>query len=142
MSEVRRLHFGTFAVRQGGGGTITVTPDNSTYADSGIVLGEDGQRGEYLFTGLPPNVPFYLGIDVPNSPSEGGVVLQSDEAATLGGGPALTLYNLTMGNGGVMHSDSLGEAMLYVGGTIRTSGNGANYAGGTYMGTYTITIHY
>ena len=143
LSEIDRLHFGTFAIIDNNAqAAVTVTPDNDTFADSQIVIGENGQRGVYQLTDLPPNVNFFLGTDVPNPPSEGGLMLGNEEAASNGAGPDLRLSNLTIGNGGLMMSDNLGEATLYIGGTIQTTGNGQTYTGGNYVGSYTITIYY
>lgn len=143
LSEVERLHFGTFVVRNNmSTSSITVTPDNDTIVAGQIVLGENGRRGEYMLTGLPPNVPFYLGVDMPNPPAEGGIVLGNPEPASAGAGADFVLNAMTIGNGGVMLSDSMGDATVYIGGTLNTTGTGQGYTGGSYIGSYTITIHY
>lgn len=143
LSEVERLHFGTFVVRNNmSTSSITVTPDNDTIVAGQIVLAENGRRGEYMLTGLPPNVPFYLGVDMPNPPAEGGIVLGNPEPASAGAGADFILNALTIGNGGVMLSDGIGDATVYIGGTLNTTGTGQAYAGGSYIGSYTITIYY
>lgn len=144
ITETERLDFGSFAVRAGNlqAASITVTPDNDVSADDGIVLGDGAHRGEYHFTGLPPNVTFYLGVDMPQSASEGGIVLAPSMPASQGGGPTLELTDLTISNGGSMVSDGAGEATVYIGGTLRTNGTGQLYDGGSYFGAYNITIYY
>ncbi len=143
LSETRPLSFGIFAVQDNNApAALTVTPDNDTFADPQFVVQQDGQRGEYTLTGLPPNVSFFLGVDVPNPPSEGGVTLTGQTPATRGGGPEFRLDGLTISDGGVLQSDGAGDATLYIGGSLYTSGTGERYDGGTYNGTYNITIYY
>ncbi len=143
LNELRPLSFGIFGVQDNNAvAALTVTPDNDTFADPQFVMQQDGQRGEYTLTGLPPNVSFFLGVDVPNPPSEGGVTLTGQTPATRGGGPEFRLDGLTISNGGVLQSDGAGDATLYIGGSLYTSGTGERYDGGTYNGTYNITIYY
>lgn len=144
ITEVHQLSFGEFAVRANNTvpAALTVTPDNDTFGDYEFVVMAPGQRGEYLFTGFPPDVSFFLGVDLPNPPSEGGVVLDNATDASGGAGPVFTLTDLTIADGGVMVSDSAGEATLYIGATLRNSGDGQRYNGGVYNGTYNITIYY
>lgn len=143
ITQNQALNFGVFAVAKNATvSSIVVTPDNETYADQGIVIGQDGQRGFYTLTGLPPNVSFFLGVEVPNPPSEGGVVLDDATLASSGSGPSFTLEDLTISNGGVLQSDNQGDAVLFIGGTLRTTGTGQGYTGGIYSGTYNLTIYY
>lgn len=143
ITQNQALNFGVFAVANNTtASSIVVTPDNETYADQGIVIGQDGQRGYYTLTGLPPNVSFFLGVEVPNPPSEGGVVLDDATSASSGSGPSFTLEDLTISNGGVLQSDNQGDAVLFIGGTLKTTGTGQGYTGGVYSGTYNLTIYY
>lgn len=143
LTEVRQLNFGSFALRNNNTqASLVVTPDNDTFGDGEFVVLSEGQRGEYRLTGLPENVSFFLGVDLPNPPAEGGVVLDNASEATGGAGPAFSLADLTIADGGVLMSDNTGEAMLYIGGTLRSNGNGQRYRGGVYNGTYNITIYY
>ncbi len=143
ISENRPLNFGTFAVaRNDTVQSITVTPENDTYADTGIAVGMPGERGYYTLSDMPANVSFFLGVDTSNPPSEGGIVLDNASQATTGSGASFVLDNLTIANGGVLQTDSQGDAVLYIGGTLRTTGTGQKYTGGVYSGTYTLTIHY
>lgn len=143
ITQNRALNFGSFAVSGNDApSTLQITPENTVIAGSGIIVGQNGERGEYTLTGLPPNVSFFLGVEVPNSPSEGGVILEDPTPASVGAGPSFTLEGLTISNGGVMQSDAMGDAILYIGGTLRSSGNGQRYQGGVYVGTYTLRINY
>jgi hypothetical protein len=143
ISEVDALNFGTFGLQDNDTvAAITITPDNDTFADPQFVVSQQGQRGHYELTGFPADVTFYIGVDVPNPPSEGGIVLANQTDAANGGGPVFVLDSLSIANGGVMQTDGAGDATLYIGGTLRTSGAGTAYDGGNYLGTYTITIHY
>lgn len=143
ITEIHELSFGTFAVRDNDSmAAIIVTPDNDTFADPQIAMAADGQRAEYVLSGLPPNVSFFLGVDVPVPPSEGGLIIDMPTPATGSSGPAFELSDLTIADGGVMQSDGAGDATLYIGGTLRTSGTGQSYDGGNYNGQYGITIYY
>ncbi len=143
ITEVQSLSFGTFGIGNNNGAwQIIVTPDNDTFADPQIAMGQDGRRGEYLFTGLPPNVSFFLGVDVPNPPSEGGIVLDMPTPAENGSNPVFNLTDVTIADGGVMYSDGAGDATLYIGGTLQTSGTGEHYDSGTYNGQFNLTIYY
>lgn len=143
ITEVNQLYFGTFGISDNDSvSAITVTPDNDTFSDPAIISDQPGQRGEYTLTGFPPNVSFYLGVEVTNPPAEGGIVLANPTDGTMGGAEVFTLDTLEIADGGVLQTDGAGDAVLYIGGTLRTSGNGLRYPGGNYSGTYTITIHY
>lgn len=141
MTVVDHLSFGTFAVADNSiSQAIVVTPDNDTFPDTGIAVGQPGQRGVYEFTGLPPNVAFYVGVDVPNPPSEGGIVI--DDSAFLTNGRSFTVDSFALGNGGVLQSDGAGDATMLLGATLHTSGDGTPYSGGTYAGQVSFTIYY
>ncbi len=143
LTEVDALSFGTFGLGANDvQAAITVTPDNDVFADPQIIPGAGAQRGEYRLEDFPPNVSFYLGTDVPNPPSEGGLVLGNVTTADNGAGPVFYLSDLTISNGGILQTDGQGDATLYIGGTLRTSGTGDRYDGGTYTGSYTLTIYY
>lgn len=144
ITQNQALNFGTFAIADNNTvSSLVVTPDNDVFADPAFVVGVPaGQRGYYTLTGLPPNVSFFLGVQVPNPPSEGGIVLDDSTPASAGGGPVFTLEDITIANGGVLQSDAQGDAVLYIGGSLKTSGNGQRYTGGNYFGTYQLTIYY
>ncbi len=143
MTEVERLSFGTFAVADNSmPQTLMVTPDNDTLADTGIAIGQGGQRGVYDFTGLPPNVSFFIDVDVPNPPSDGGIVFDDEANLTFGGGEQFTVTDFTIGDAGVMQTDGAGNATMTLGATLRTSGNGARYTGGNYNGQVLFVLYY
>lgn len=138
---VDNLSFGTFAVADNSmPQALVVTTDNDTFADAGIVVAQNGQRGVYEFTGLPPNVTFYVGVDVPNPPSEGGIVF--DDSIFLTNGESFTVDTFQLGSGGVLQTDAAGDATMTLGATLHTSGNGAAYSGGGYNGQVSFTIYY
>lgn len=143
ISEVDALHFGSFAVvKNDAPYSITVTPDNDTLPDAEIVVDEPGQRAEYFFEGLPNNVNFYIGVTVPNPPTEGGITVDAVSPTATGPGPNFTISNFLIDNAGVMQSNGSGEARVYIGATLTTSGTNAMYGTGNYNGTYEITIYY
>lgn len=140
MNEIQELDFGEFALRNNTAPhTITVAPDNSTVYDPDIISNIDAQRGEYEFSNLPPNVIFYVGISVPNPPTEGGLILDNPSNLTHGGGESFTLGNLTAND---LVTDGAGDGTLYIGATLTTSGNSNTYADGNYNGSFDLTLYY
>ena len=143
MAEAEQLSFGTFAVADNTmPRALVITTDNDTLPDTGIVMGEDGQRGVYEFTGLPANVSFFIGVNMPNPPTDGGIVFDDTAAVTLGGAEPFTVSDFTVGDGGMIQTDGGGNATMTLGATLRTSGNGAQYIGGTYQGQASFTLYY
>lgn len=142
MVEVQSLDFGTFAIiNNSAQQTITVQPNGVTAYDSDIVFDIEAERGHYTFTGLPPNVTFTLGISVSNPPTDGGLIIDNPTPVT-GGGEAFQLLNFTANTANELITDGGGNATLYIGATLRTSGNGGAYSDGVHSGTYDITFYY
>lgn len=140
MDEIQELDFGEFAIRNNAAPhTITVAIDNSTVYDPDIISNIDAQRGEYEFRNLPPNVIFYVGIAVPNPPTEGGLILDNPNNLTHGGGESFALGNFTAND---LSTDGAGNGTLYVGATLTTSGNGNTYADGNFNGSFDLTLYY
>lgn len=139
MSTIQPLSFGNLAVRQNTvPQSVRIEPDGSVSYDADIISRIDGQRGEYLFTNLPPNVVFQVGVTVPNPPSEGGLTLTNPSPVSHGG-QSFTLSDLRAQD---LTTDGNGDGTLYLGATLTTSGTGTMYASGHYQGDFELTLLY
>jgi hypothetical protein len=140
-TEVTALNFGTFGMRDNDNQySIVLGYDNSVTYDPEIADNPDfpPQRGQYDFIDLPPNVTFYVGVSVPNPPVSGGLILDNSSGLTFGGG-VFTLENFTAND---LTTDGNGDGTLYIGATLKTSGNGTMYSDGVYSGTYDLTLYF
>jgi len=140
ITEIHHLDFGTFAITNNTAPHAMVVPYDGSPAtyDPEIIPNTDPQRGEYALENLPPNVTFYVGVQVPN-PGDGGVTMDNPTAVSGSTGPGLTVSNFTASD---VTTDNNGDATLYIGATLTTSGNGAMYATDTFNGSYDITFYY
>lgn len=140
MTEVEKLDFGQFGLRDNSAAhTLIVTPNNTATYDAAIIEGGRlPQRGEYDLTGFPPNMTLTLGVAVANPPNDGGLVLDNSGGATFGG-KVFTVGDFTTN---VVVTDGAGDATVYIGGTLTTSGDGTMYGDGDYNGTYDITFYF
>ena len=140
MTEIEKLDFGQFGLRDNSAAhTLVVTPINTaTYADEIIPGGRSPQRGEYSLTGFPPNMTLTLGVVLANPPDDGGLTLNNSSGLSLSG-QVFTLSNFTTNS---VITDGAGDATVYIGGTLTTSGNGTMYGDGDYDGTYDITFYF
>ena len=143
MTEVQALNFGTFAIIDNSAPhTIIISPNNVAAYDPSIVSGIEAERGHYTLTGMPTDVTFTLGVSISNPPTDGGLMLDNQTSVTLGGSEPFLLLNFTVNTANEMVTDSGGNATLYIGATLRTTGSGSIYTDGTYNGTYDITFFY
>ena len=144
MTEVQKLDFGTFGVVNNNGSyTIVIGPDNSvTYDPSGKIVSDGahiGHRGVYALAGFPPNMQLTLGVTTTNNTTTGGVTLTNGSSLTYAGNPAFSIGSFTANN---PLTDASGNATLYIGATLTTSGSGTNYMSGTYNGSVDITLYF
>ena len=142
MTEIHHLDFGEFGLGDNTHpATIVIPPDDSgdaTYSD-GIVPGTRPARsGEYDLTGLPHNIILHTGVDMPIAP-EGGVVVDNSSNLSKPGEPSFTVDHFTTNS---PETDNSGEATLFIGATLTTSGNGSLYHDGDYDGTLDVTFFY
>lgn len=143
INEVQQLSFGTFAILDNSAAhTIVVDPDNSVAYDPDLIPGTPANRGEYVFTGLPANTTFTLGVTIANPPTDGGVTLDNQTALSTGGGQNFTVSNFAINVANEMITDNNGDATLHIGATLSTSGNGGFYNDGVFNGTYDITLYW
>lgn len=143
MTEIQPLTFGRFAIVDNTAPrTIVVAPDNSVTYDPEIVPNIEAERGEYALSGFPPNVTLYLGVNIANPPSEGGVTLDNQTDVTAGGAQDFSLGGFTINTANEVVTNATGDATLYIGGTLTTSGNGGAYINGIHNGQYDITFYW
>ncbi len=130
MAEIHVLDFGEFALLDNGSvHTIVVTPANGVTYDPALIRGIQAQRGEYLLTGLPPSEALVITLNNTVDLSHNG----------LGGGTLFTIGAYTTNN---PSTNGSGDATLYIGATLSTSGTGAGYIDGPYSGSVDLTINF
>lgn len=141
MVQIQSLYFGQFAyVDNSVPRTIVIAPDDTVTYDDDIIEGNiPARRGEYQLTDFPPNMMIHTGVTVPTPPTDGGVTLTNSSGITLPASESFTLSNFTTNE---PITDGNGDATLYIGATLTTSGNGQNYDTGSYTGTYDITFYF
>jgi hypothetical protein len=130
MAEIHSLNFGEFAMLDNNSvHTIVVTPGNIATYDPALIRGIQAQRGEYLLTGLPANEALGITLDNTVDLSHNG----------LGGGALFTIDTYTTNN---PSTNGAGDATLYIGATLSTSGSGSGYIDGPYSGSVDLTINF
>jgi hypothetical protein len=127
LTNIVDLSFGTFGLANNNTPqTIVLTPGGMATYGAKIVDGPiPPKAGEYLLEGLTPDT--LLDITVDNT-----ILTRVD-----GGSPAFTISDYTTNN---PTTDEFGNATLFVGATLTTSGTGIHYESGAYAGTMDITI--
>jgi hypothetical protein len=141
MTQIHQLDFGTFALLNNAAAhTIVITPANGVTYDPAIISGSTPNRGEYTLA-LPgvPNMALTLGVTVVTLPNQGGMEVNNSSDLSLAANPLLTIDTFTTNN---PSTDGSGNATLYIGATLHTSGTGSTYGNGTYNGTYDITVYF
>lgn len=141
MVQIQALHFGEFAyVDNSVPRTIVIAPDDTVTYDDDIIEGNvPAHRGEYQLTDFPPNMIIHTGVTVPTPPTDGGVTLDNSSSVSLPASESFTLSNFTTNE---PITDGNGDATLYIGATLTTSGNGQSYSDGNYTGTYDVTFYF
>ncbi len=141
MTQVQALFFGQFAyVDNSVARSIVINPDDTVLYDDNILEGNiPAHRGEYELKDFPPNTILHTGVAIANPPTDGGVTLNNSSGMTLSGSETMTVSNFTTNN---PQTDENGDATLYIGATMTTSGNNQKYDTGSYTGTYDITFYY
>ncbi len=122
------LSFGRFGLRNNDAQhTIIIDPNTGNYvADPAFIIGDAPQRGEYILDALTPNTALGVTID------DGELTLNDT-----GTGQEMEIIDITHNN---PITDNNGDAMLYLGGTLRLNGNGSYYPSGPYSDGVDLTI--
>ncbi len=130
LTQIQPLSFGTLAISNNASSRfITVDPNNNVTSDSYIVTGIDPVRGEYLLENQDPSRA--LDIDI----SDGNLTLNDS-----GVGNFMTIDTYTTNN---PSTDAGGNATIFIGGTLRTSGNGSGYTNGNFQdNNMTMIVNY
>lgn len=119
LTQISAISFGTFAIMNNTAPrSLTVDPNNNVSGDPFIVVDIDPARGEYLLTNQDPNRA--LDISVTN-----GTLTLNDS----GSGNSMTISAFTTNN---PSTDINGDATIYLGATLTTSGNSSGYSDGIF----------
>lgn len=123
------LDFGVLAVKANGSvSTLSVNEFGSVSFTADVIPLGGIVKGEYRLTGFPPHMPLELQWDDVNL-SAGGFGLPEFLLVTDYVNP-------------VVVSDALGEAVVPVGATLKTSGSGTMYVDAPYSGTAQMRVRY
>lgn len=126
---VRNLTFGEFATRDNDSPhTILVDASNNATYDPALLQITPAERGEFLLETFPPSTPLSISIPDTNLTLNGG-----------GAGIHFTVSNFTHNN---PVTDPSGDATLYLGATLTTTGSTQHYGTGNYSEGIEITINY
>lgn len=130
LTQIDALSFGRLAVRNNAGPrAITVDPNNNVVSSPFIISDIEPTRGEYLLENQDPNE--LLDIDISN----GNLTLNDT-----GVGNFMTVDSFTNNN---PTTDAGGNATIYIGATLTTSGNGSGYTSGSFEdNNMTMIINY
>lgn len=127
LNDVVNLSFGSFAlINNDTPQTIVVPPAGSAVFGVNVIEGPTPPvAGEYFLEDLTPNTL----LDV--------TIADTTLSRFGGGSPLFTITDFTTNT---PTTDGNGDATLFVGATLTTSGSGAHYESGNYTGTMDITI--
>lgn len=129
MATVQDLDFGQFAVLNNTSvHTIVVTAGGSVTYDPVIIPGIQAQRAQYTLTGFPPSQAIDVTID-------------NTENLSLDGGGTGTMLSVGSYTTNSPSTNGAGNATLYIGATLSTSGSGA-YSNGDYEGSVDLTFNF
>src|SRR5580658_2804363 len=122
VSQTQQMNFGTIAVN-GSSGTVTIASNGTVTVPGGFVHTGAGTAGAFKATGSP------------FCPA----VLSFTAGALTGPGTAMTINGFTNSAGGAPFFNIVGTLTFNVGANLLVN---AGQAGGTYSGTYTVTVVY
>ena len=118
LTQIQGISFGAFAILDNSAPrSITVAPNNNVTGDPNIAIATDPTRGEYLLTNQDPSRALDISVSV------GSLTLNDS------GGHSMTVDTFTDNN---PSTDVNGDATVYIGATLTTSGSGTVYNDGSY----------
>jgi len=120
IDEISTLSFGKFTVGASGG---SIDQDGSTSGDVNSVA--PGNKGQFAVTGAPNTTYSTAGSDAM-------VALEED-------GPGTATMNASLNYPATPSLNGLGQSLLEVGGSLTVPGS---TPGGSYSGTYNMTVNY
>ncbi len=129
-AELQQLNFGSLAIPSNTAvATITYPHNGSPPSVSGnIIFISLGQRGIYQLSAYPGFTPLIITV-TPSDLTAGGLGISEPLQITATSFPSIT-------------TDANGEALLYLGATLSTTGSGTPYIDATYLGNMSITINW
>ncbi len=123
VSETQQMNYATIAVTSGGG-TVTISPSGMLSAPGGFVLSGMPAAGQFNVTGT----------------NGCAVTISFTPGALTGPGTAMTITNFTTNAGPTPTlQPPSGQLSFSVGADLRVN---AGQRGGSYSGTYTVTVVY
>lgn len=130
MTETEALDFGLFSLHDNDAQyTMSVdASDNSWAADPAFAVSTQPQRGEYLLEGFTPGTEIFVNV------ADGGLTLNGG-----GGTEVFATIDYSVWPTTII-ADGAGEAVVYIGGTLRTLGNSTMYASGPYSDNINVTF--
>ncbi len=132
ITQLTPLSFGTVAVSDNTAAqTINVTTSGRAYYSNYVHPIQDAQRGVYLLSNFPTNQIL-------------SVTTQAISSTTTSSQASSEQFSLTNVNTTTyVTTDASGEATIYVGGTLSTSGSGSSAFSNTqYTAQFQITVNY
>lgn len=129
VTETRGISFGTFALANNNAAhTLSFTWTESVTADPAYIVILPPQRGEYAISGFPALSPLSVTINNATLTKDG-----------MGGGE---LFSITNYDRNAITTDGSGNATLFVGGDLETSGSTSMYTDGNYSDVIDITVEF
>jgi hypothetical protein len=126
----RPLNFGTISIKHNVSvSTLTVPAVGNSSSTNAIAIVQQGQSGEWVFSGYPAFTTLNL------SP-----VLPVDSANSIGATPQFTLTHLELPT--QVTTNGIGVASVFVGATLATSGTGGQYTDTDYQFVIFINVTY
>lgn len=131
-TALNELSFGTVAVLNNGTESeITINVDNQYNVTNHLRVLTPGQRGEYVLSAYPPFTQLFISANV----------TLTETSSAVGSSEQFTLTSLTTAPS--VTTDAAGTATIFVGGTLRTSGDGSGqYFDTDYSVKFDISINY
>lgn len=131
LTVIEELYFGSFALIDNDRPySIIVGADGGVTYDNAIVGVVEPRRGEYLIEGMPPGTVIDVQI-------RGDGFLTSQDGDD---GPPFIVTDYATSE---VVADAEGRAVLYVGGTLKSTGNAnANYNSGSYSGKIDMVLNF
>jgi hypothetical protein len=127
ISQTQAISYGTIAVTNGGG-TVTISPSGTVSAPGGYTVSGATSAGKFHVTGK----------------QNCAVIISFLAGSLTGPGTAMAIGNFTNNAGAspslnIAGAGSLGSLDFSVGGDLTVN---SNQVGGSYSGTYTVTVIY
>lgn len=122
------LQFGTIVLSDFTAvGRVTMFANGTFSRAANTYIISNPQRGEYDLNGFPANQAFTITLPASVPISDGSSTFTIDDFTTLPASPI---------------TDSSGNATIFIGGRMQSSGGGTPYLDGTYDNNFLITIDY